>query len=735
MNLPPDLCKRRDLTCCVGLTPPPKEPDFLSISNILSQLTPTLQEYWTGKVIETHDHPGGRDIRIGLLPEIGDRPAIAKVTGWLGHSATCLCSWCKMKKKDLDIFNPEIVKAHLRTNESVSEICRQWKNAKTNKERGALETHTGVRWTPVHDLTYYKPVDHIVLGFVHNMLEGILQTQLRDIYKIGPRPATILKEKMQLLTEEQDNDDSFEWMDDSDIEEARSEVASLHDEETPDEQRAIDLIQSEQIGLDTPLLEQREGSPGSDDSSRTARPMGQDDDLEDSDYEDLEDYKHLPLLNTNELTEVRTFIAVVGLPTCVDRPPVNLGDKNHGKIKAKIELTLWALIFPMILPVLWAKRANAMTGSNSDDERWSPQKYEDNFYHLVACVNFVSDYSTSDTMAEAYTEHYTKFRETQGQLWPKFKPKPNHHYALHYEAQLKYWGALGLLNEFDGEASNGAMQKIPTNRRTCTFKKFCEFFHTNTHTADDLDYTILHVSCAAGRLMGQLIDTQLEPLSTEHAAFAAILQPLLEDPLERTFLPEEAAHFLARAVDLGDDEYDALLAYLQARNPQWGHYMDGGMLDTRALVLPHGVRLKKEIEIEKKGYSQEASHKGKSRIQFTVYNGNKMVMKTGVIQKIWQTALPNEESKNIELRTFILVEEHETVPNDDRGTSRFHLMSELRVNVAEAYLSGIRCIIEPHNVVSHVVTHTFDASVFKTPRDVTLVSTALDRGRHAHVTQ
>jgi hypothetical protein len=50
-----------------------------------------------------------------------------------------------------------------------------------------FSTETGVRSTPLTQLPYFDPVHNPVLGFMHNWLLGKLQTQLRDIWRLGPK--------------------------------------------------------------------------------------------------------------------------------------------------------------------------------------------------------------------------------------------------------------------------------------------------------------------------------------------------------------------------------------------------------------------------------------------------------------------------------------------------------------------------------------------------------------------
>ena len=139
----------------------------------------------------------------------------------------------------------------------------------------------------------------------------------------------------------------------------------------------------------------------------------------------------------------------------MERPPSNLGEASHGKLKARTYLTLFSVIFPLIFPDLW----------------WSPdlpdpgqEKYLfENFYDLVAATAIQVSHSTSNSAAEEYDAHYHRHRSVLPMLFPNHHSKPNHHYAMHSSDLLRSWGPLPALSEFPGERLNGILQNIDTN--------------------------------------------------------------------------------------------------------------------------------------------------------------------------------------------------------------------------------------------------------------------------------
>ncbi|KAF8230707.1 hypothetical protein L208DRAFT_1041921, partial [Tricholoma matsutake] len=60
-----------------------------------------------------------------------------------------------------------------------------WLHQTTKAGRNALQKTTGVQWTPLHNLPYWDPVKHVVLGFMHNWLEVVLQHHICALWGIG----------------------------------------------------------------------------------------------------------------------------------------------------------------------------------------------------------------------------------------------------------------------------------------------------------------------------------------------------------------------------------------------------------------------------------------------------------------------------------------------------------------------------------------------------------------------
>jgi hypothetical protein len=163
LNLPPELRHRPENIFIAAMTPPDREPTFVTISNIANPIIDQLLPYYDGKVVPTASHPFGTLIRIAVLPLIGDIPAVRKMGGFTSHSSEVFCTSCEQVLSNLESLDPCPPRSGL--------TCRQqaqaWLDAPLKTERIALAKLNGVRWTPLHLLHYRDPILHVVLGIMH----------------------------------------------------------------------------------------------------------------------------------------------------------------------------------------------------------------------------------------------------------------------------------------------------------------------------------------------------------------------------------------------------------------------------------------------------------------------------------------------------------------------------------------------------------------------------------------
>lgn len=451
LNLPPEIRFLPENVFIVGMMPAPHSPTIWTISHILVSFQRAIAEFdLPGKIIATHSHPGGITIALRLIPLIADLQAIRKVAGFLSHAAGLFCSFCNCHKDDIEDLDYN--SWQMRNGATVRAQAMEWQNLVTVTAKETLARQTGVRWTPMHNFPYWNPAKYVVLGFMHNFLEGILAFQLRALWGIG-RTKEMLKSITQILDDESSSSiDTDELVQESQDLEIEAEHASQHESATGLTENFDHMDVDDEGGE---VDDEREPTP----MPQLFIPLDDEGDEIDEDFVPL-DVETAFDFTPEQLGNIRNCILHVLLPASSDRPPPNLGEASHGKLKAHELLVLFTVILPLIIPELWWK------GNEVETKRLQ------SFCDLVASTNIISAYSTSNVDADKYMYHYVKYRASIQDLHPGFKSMPNHHYAMHGGDQLKFWGPLSLLSEFPGERMNGDFGQIKTNKHLGKFLSY-----------------------------------------------------------------------------------------------------------------------------------------------------------------------------------------------------------------------------------------------------------------------
>ncbi|KAJ7243315.1 hypothetical protein C8J57DRAFT_1191865 [Mycena rebaudengoi] len=391
---------------------------------------------------------------------------------------------------------------------------------------------------------------------------------------------------------------------------------------------------------------------------------------------------------------IRSCIRDVKLPTWVGRPPSNLGEASHGKLKAQELLVLFTVIFPLIIPEIWWKEGNTET------------RLLENFHDLVACTNIISSFSTSDSEADRDMEHYIRYRTSKDELFPDFPSVPNHHFAMHNGDQMKFWGPLPLLSEFPGERMNGMLGKIKTNRHL-----------------GEIELTMLRQMCRRSLLEGVLNDDiqRADEASGPMGKLAHILQPkdpfIWKAPLKLLSGSEEAKTLLS-ATELSKTEYAMLLKYMCTTGQTWHSWIKFPH-PVGALILPPKAMQPSQFKMDGHTFSCKKSHQGNSGIQFTV--PGTIQHSTGFIKTIWQMPLQGH------LKTFLLVETHKPV----RNLVPFSTLPHFAVAVFEATPSKTFVLIEPRHILTHLTVYERPYGTYGIKQDILVVCWSLNRGRRS----
>ncbi|KAI0746378.1 hypothetical protein C8Q80DRAFT_1219846 [Daedaleopsis nitida] len=160
------------------------------------------------------------------------------------------------------------------------------------------------------------------------------------------------------------------------------------------------------------------------------------------------------VLDSAVLGVLREDIRDVVLPSWLDKPPSNIGEKGHGKLKADHWRTLCTVIMPITLVRLWAihtalpAQAEALT----------------NFMHLIAAVDLATRRSMSVDRAHLFDRHMEAYIQGLRAIYHATLV-PNHHLSLHLRECLLLFGPTHGWWAFPFERYNGLLQRLKTNQR------------------------------------------------------------------------------------------------------------------------------------------------------------------------------------------------------------------------------------------------------------------------------
>ncbi len=159
-------------------------------------------------------------------------------------------------------------------------------------------------------------------------------------------------------------------------------------------------------------------------------------------------------MNNSVLSALRRDIREMYVPSWLEKPPANIGDPAHGKLKADHWRTLCTVPMVMTLVRLWG------TSNSLVDE----VEALDNFMHLVAAVDLATRRTMNAERANAYDTHMVEYLRGLQSLY-EVNLVPNHHLALHLRECLLLFGPTHGWWAFPFERYNGMLQRLKTNQK------------------------------------------------------------------------------------------------------------------------------------------------------------------------------------------------------------------------------------------------------------------------------
>ena len=164
-----------------GIIPVPKEPKK-TMNWYLSHLVTELKEFWHEiEIPMPHSIFKRAVVKVALAGVSCDIPAVRKVCGFPGHSATLGCSKCKQRfrspnasrKVPPNYSEYDRQKWPSRDVQTNKVDAAQYLMAKSEEEQNRFTKHRGVRYSALLEIPYFDPIRFNVIDPMHNLLLGI----------------------------------------------------------------------------------------------------------------------------------------------------------------------------------------------------------------------------------------------------------------------------------------------------------------------------------------------------------------------------------------------------------------------------------------------------------------------------------------------------------------------------------------------------------------------------------
>jgi hypothetical protein len=160
-----------------------------------------------------------------------------------------------------------------------------------------------------------------------------------------------------------------------------------------------------------------------------------------------------------ELRRIWADIEATTRPSWQAELPTNLGEPEHGKLKAD----QWRSSIEFDLPVSLARLWLSDCLDSDPQRRDRRKKLLESTMLLAMAVRWGSSYKTSQEHRDKYMKYMHAYLKSILELYPGYKLKPNHHAALHIGEFLMRYGPVHGWWMFPFEKLIGSLQRINTN--------------------------------------------------------------------------------------------------------------------------------------------------------------------------------------------------------------------------------------------------------------------------------
>jgi hypothetical protein len=175
LNLPPNQCYKVQNMFLFGIISGPTKPILKQVNHLLRPLVEELKLFWNpGHFFpSTVSFPKGHMIRITIFPLIADLPGLWKTAGFGGHQAILFCSFCTLKRSNIEETDPSKFPPCDHANHLAQ--AKTWLEAKNHKAREQLMKEHGEQWSVLNKLSYWQPIKYCSIKMMHLLILGNLK--------------------------------------------------------------------------------------------------------------------------------------------------------------------------------------------------------------------------------------------------------------------------------------------------------------------------------------------------------------------------------------------------------------------------------------------------------------------------------------------------------------------------------------------------------------------------------
>ena len=190
LSLPAEIRYKPENMYVGGIIPGPNQPSLTELNPYIEPLVDQLKSSWHRgtRFSRTALHPSGRSTRCALANIVTDLPAARHVSGLAHFSSHHFCTVCQCYHVST-LSNIDHVNWKERDNDSLRKHAEEWRDASSEKDREAILTKYGTRWSPLWKLPYWNPARQLIVDVMHGILERFAHLHFRSVLRLTSEAA------------------------------------------------------------------------------------------------------------------------------------------------------------------------------------------------------------------------------------------------------------------------------------------------------------------------------------------------------------------------------------------------------------------------------------------------------------------------------------------------------------------------------------------------------------------